>query len=289
MTFLQLLIALGLERLMPHWMQYRIYYFFTDYLDRVASFFGTRSTWLTYLSLLLAIAMPLLLIVIIESWLQVILLGNFLFGMLVLFYCLGPKDLALQVDEMLAACERQDEVALQQATANLLDENNEQDSNHCGQDMAAAMAFEALDRIFGVLFWFALAGPAGAMLFRTTQLVSRHYRNETSERFDAAQMLYWIVAWLPSRLLALGYALAGHFTQSLQSWFREAPDAMSTRQAMCFFLANGASGALDLPESSSGEWEETAFQLRNSMALIWRTLLIWLAVIALLTIGSWMN
>lgn len=69
-------------------------------------------------------------------------------------------------------------------------------------------------QMFGVLFWFVLLaplGPVGAVLFRTASILARRWTN-TQGRFGLfALRAFHAINWLPARLTALTYAIAGNF------------------------------------------------------------------------------
>jgi len=82
------------------------------------------------------------------------------------------------------------------------------------------------DAIFGTLFWFALLGGPGALLFRLANTLDAMwgYRTERfnlfgrfAARFDDA------LNWLPARLTALTYALLGRTRNALACWKAQAP------------------------------------------------------------------
>ena len=91
-----------------------------------------------------------------------------------------------------------------------------------------AIFVQANNRVFGVLFWFMALGPAGAWLFRVSDLMRRRavfeYRgradasSEVPEFVGALQVIHGILAWGPARLLALGYALVGGFDRARGAW-----------------------------------------------------------------------
>lgn len=82
------------------------------------------------------------------------------------------------------------------------------------------------DAIFGTLFWFALLGGPGALLFRLANTLDAMwgYRTERfnlfgrfAARFDDA------LNWVPARLTALTYALLGQTRNALACWRTQAP------------------------------------------------------------------
>jgi adenosylcobinamide-phosphate synthase len=68
------------------------------------------------------------------------------------------------------------------------------------------------DAVFGTLFWFALFGGAGALLFRLANTLDAMwgYRDQRFADFGwAAARLDDLLNFVPARLTALSYALCG--------------------------------------------------------------------------------
>ncbi|QDX81603.1 cobalamin biosynthesis protein [Denitratisoma sp. DHT3] len=81
------------------------------------------------------------------------------------------------------------------------------------------------DAVFGALFWFALLGGPGAVLFRLANTLDAMwgYKSPRYRNFGwAAARLDDALNWLPARLTALTYALLGNTTQAITSWRHQA-------------------------------------------------------------------
>lgn len=82
------------------------------------------------------------------------------------------------------------------------------------------------DAVFATLFWFALLGGAGAVLYRLVNTLDAMwgYRNERFEHFGwAAAHVDDLLNYLPARLVALTYGLCGSTRAALSCWRRQAP------------------------------------------------------------------
>ncbi|MDP3138644.1 MAG: CobD/CbiB family cobalamin biosynthesis protein, partial [Burkholderiaceae bacterium] len=82
------------------------------------------------------------------------------------------------------------------------------------------------DAIFGTLFWFALLGGPGAVLFRLANTLDAMwgYRTERFNHFGwAAARIDDGLNWLPARLTALTYAVLGQTRTALACWRTQAP------------------------------------------------------------------
>ena len=85
--------------------------------------------------------------------------------------------------------------------------------------------------VFGVLGWYSVLaaaglGPAGAVLYRLTEFVSRYWRYKSraqsqpvSESLQAVAARAWMaVDWMPARVTALGFAVVGSFEEAIDGW-----------------------------------------------------------------------
>jgi AmpE protein len=106
---------------------------------------------------------------------------------------------------------------------------------------------------------------------------------------EAAIELHAWLAWIPARLTAIGYAIAGHFDEALHAWrgVRQA-SLRTTAENNELLLAAVGTGAMALEEGEDDDVQERG--VRGASAanrLVFRQLLIWLVVIAALTLYGW--
>lgn len=148
------------------------------------------------------------------------------------------------------------------------------------------------DAIFGALFWFALLGGPGALLFRLANTLDAMwgYRTERFNRFGwAAARIDDLLNWIPARLTALTYALLGKTRQALACWRAQAPGWESPNAGPVMSAGAGSLGVLLGGAAIYHGQEEirpplgtgpapVAADLDRAIALIRHSLWLWLAV-----------
>ncbi|MCZ8129795.1 MAG: regulatory signaling modulator protein AmpE [Steroidobacteraceae bacterium] len=297
MSFLALLVALGLERLFssrlrvrgPGWLLAYVRGALRSVL-RASS--GSRLAWTLGGAVLPGLAVAL----------AIGLLGadrhGFLWTVLaavVLFYALGPRDLQQEVDEYRAALARGDAPAAARVAAEILEHDARQRRGPVLGSVAEAVFVQANNRLFGVVFWFVLLGPFGAATFRVTDLLRREALLHAG-RVDAppvaagvaqdCQRVHGWLAWLPARLLALSYGLAGSFEDSFAGWrryLREESDHFADANDRLLVHAGR--------EALGARWTaapDEAARVGHAVGLVHVALVAWLAALAALTLVAWL-
>jgi membrane protein required for beta-lactamase induction len=210
-----------------------------------------------------------------------------------LLYSLGPRDLDAEVHLFLNAWEQGDEekakVFAQQingATAKPVK------AEALGRIVVEGIFVAAHERWFGVIFWFVILGPLGALWYRLACVLRdkcvRH--GEESTFADTALMMHHILAWIPTRLTLLGYALAGSFADAADAWRKETYGWKRNWLVNNYqLLIHGGLGALQLGEELAADETRPvdARQVRAALGLVLRTLILAIVLIAVVTLGSW--
>jgi AmpE protein len=242
--------------------------------------------------LALIIGLPVLLIGLLQVALHPSLWGvpGFVFGLLVLFYCWGPRDLDLDVD---AIVEAPDSDHKRDAAASLL--HAEPAPVLDGHALVEGVFQGALRRWFGPLFWFMVLGPAGALLYRLTALLGSdpaHAEAPPAQR-EGARWLLAVLEWPVAHLMTIALALAANFDAVFRAWRDWHAGGMRLDTGFLGAAARAsvdieiADDDTDLPDGDAIAATPALLELRDAMSLVWRMLLLWLAVIAIMVIAHW--
>lgn len=289
----------------------RHFAWYGNWLRWLDSRFSEGSFWRGRYGIVLALLPPLVGLVLFQLALDEPLLGlaGLLLGVVVLFYAWGPRDLDLDVD---AIVEARDPIARREAAAKLWPEGAKVDSLDGASlvdatslvdaaSLVAAVFRNALRRWFGVLFWFLLLGPVGALLYRLAALSAEgeYARALPAETAGGARALLALLDWPVAQLMTLSMALVGNFDTVVGAWreaggtsFRLDADFLGAA-ARASVKSELADEAMDYAESSDVNTTGVMAsapelpELRDAMSLVWRILLLWLAVIALFVIAGW--
>jgi len=178
--------------------------------------------------------------------------------------------------------------------------------------------------VFGVFFWFVLLstvglGPAGAVLYRLAEFVSRYwsYRSGSAgialnERLaELSLRLFHALDHVPARLTASGFAVVGNFEEAVNCWRRDSVLWKHDNEGVILAAAAGAVGVRLGGGSAPGLTPDRAktFEagappdsaaaagstpgappqlghLRSVVALVWRSVVLWMLLLALLSLAN---
>lgn len=168
--------------------------------------------------------------------------------------------------------------------------------------------------VFGVFFWYALLsifglGPAGAVVYRLADYVQRRWPHEAQTDGGVSQTLAkvarqaWLTLdWLPARATALAFAIVGSFEDAMDGWRHHAQKFPQDNDGVILAATAGAinvqlGGArlAPLPEEDAPAGDESAStpgrpaqlgHLASVVGLVWRSVIMWLVLVALLTMAN---
>jgi adenosylcobinamide-phosphate synthase len=177
--------------------------------------------------------------------------------------------------------------------------------------------------VFGVLAWFSVLaafglGPAGAVLYRMSEFVARYWRHRTAAEAQpaspalqsAAGRAWHVIDWIPARVTAVAFAVVGSFEEAIDCWRNYAQRFPNDNDGVVLAATSGAvnvrlggealkpafapggsqgfrsTGAetMDDTESTPGREAEVG-HLRSIVGLVWRSVVLWMVLLALLTLA----
>jgi adenosylcobinamide-phosphate synthase len=177
--------------------------------------------------------------------------------------------------------------------------------------------------VFGVFFWFVLLstlglGPLGAVLYRMAEFASRYWTYPSkalgvpaNERLmRVSQRMFALIDHLPARLTAFGFAVVGNFEEAINNWRRDSVLWRHLNEGVILAAAAGAvgvqlggdaapgvtpersrtfeAGPTDTPgaDGSTSGVPPQLGHLRSVVGLVWRSVVLWMLLVALLTLAN---
>ncbi|MDD2546952.1 MAG: CobD/CbiB family protein [Burkholderiaceae bacterium] len=176
--------------------------------------------------------------------------------------------------------------------------------------------------VFGVLAWFSVLaavglGPTGAVLYRLAEFVARYWAGKpragvqpVSDALRSASARAWQkMDWLPARLTALSFAVVGSFEEAIDGWrfhaqrfpndndgvllaatagainVRLGGEALKARPELPL-LQQGLEIDADIGDSGATPGRDPEVgHLRSVVGLVWRSVVVWMLLLALLTLA----
>lgn len=284
MNLISILIALAVEtfyRPIQELRRYNWFYRYSDFLYNRLDGQGWRDG---PLGIILVVGSVVFGVWLVEAMLNgVAAFFSFLFGVAVLIYTLGPRDLEEEVNEFTEAVERGDYEAGEIIATRMAGYDISGSPIEATRHVMEGILVQSNVRMFGILLWFMLLGPVGAVLFRLSCELKNYSIDSESGYAAAARDLYRIMIWLPTHLVVLGFALAGSFVDTVSLWKSYSEIWKTDSEALLIESGIGAISHDPHDEEGTPDLEG----VHQIMALVKRTLLVWLAALALLTLTGW--
>lgn len=178
--------------------------------------------------------------------------------------------------------------------------------------------------VFGVFFWFVVLstlglGPAGAVLYRMAEFAGRYWAFKsrtldapTNERLmRLSRRSFGLIDYIPARMTATGFAIVGNFEEAVNGWRRDASLWLHPNEGIILASAAGALGlqlggaaapgvtpdrsktfdsgvdadATGADGSTPGAPAQLG-HLQSVVGLVWRSVVLWMLLLALLTLAN---
>ena len=321
MGFLSLLFALVIEQVRPFTGISRLRTWGGGWIDWVLKSFDAGGSGQGMLCWSIAALVPAACVIFIH-WALALWLGlfsAFVWNVAVLYATLGFRQFSHYFTEIRTALEMgDDETArrvLQSWTGPLPLVSTRAEII---RRLVVQSVLSAHRHVFGVITWYSIGsllglGPAGAVVYR----IGASIQARALMRVDAgsgtssavqqfAGRLWWFLDWLPVRMTAMGFAFVGSFEESIDLWRRWEIIKPGDNDALLLAATSGAigiqlnepagvvladpwleplDGKVEPGEAVDGHQSPQIGHLAAVVGLVWRTVVMWLVLLALMTLA----
>jgi AmpE protein len=286
MTIISILLAFGLCHFVRELGRFRKRQWLTTWVNFGNEAFGKLPLWQDILGFLVIIAVPLIVLLLLNQVLISALgsTGSFILSLVVLVYCFGPRDLDTDVAMVVEADSDEDRAT---ALNRILHRAAPDDADQARAAAVEGVFLEALRRWFGVIFWFAVLGILGAFLYRLVDWLVNENHKLTDEQLGLFTRLLQIMDWPAAQLMTLSLAVATDFDSVFTAWkrYHDEQGHGLFEGDNGFLLASARSIVLTGHAARDGyadQIEGPMICLQQAMDLTWRILGVWLTVLAML-------
>ena len=228
---------------------------------------------------LLLVAVPVVAVVFLMNTLEPVLFGFvwIVAAVVFLLWSLGRADIKKRYELYRARCREGDFEAVLLALdsqQNTQEEPVPVDSELSIHEQAQRyLLYLDLQSWFSVVFWFFVAGPAAAVAYRIIRL------SHESDSSELLQKLLHVVDFIPARLVAVAFSLAGDFIRSRDTLLDECADVASDAPSVLYRVSDSALSVSPAPGGELSEWAER----RNieQQDLVQRAAGLWLVLLSL--------
>ncbi len=286
MTIISILIAFTLCHFVRELRHLRRFDWFSSFTDFCNKNLKKLPGWSGPVGFLTILGLPLLAAYFVNDLLYSVLglLGTFLFAIVMLIYTFGPRDLDIDVRQVIRA---EGDEQQKEALTSLLDGPIPEEKDACQTAAINAVFTKALKRWFAIIFWFAVLGIYGALLYRLAEWLTDDDFGLSFEQKDLFASLCKIMEWPVAQLITLSLAVATDFDCVYRAWRQ-----YHIKLGHGLFEGNNdfmLTSAVTMVKSGRAELDGYADQLQGPMAtiklsmdLVWRSLGVWATVLAIL-------
>ena len=228
------------------------------------------------------------------------------FNVAVLYFLMGFRQFSGSFSTILEALRNGDIDVARESLSSWRNQNaDELDAAEVAKLAIEEGLIGAHRHVFGMMFWFVvIPGPAGAVLYRLSGMLSDRWGRRGGEDYvefgGFARQVFEVLDWIPSRLTAITFAIVGDFEDAIYCWRTQSNSWGNLEQGIVLAAGAGALGVrlgeavhqdgsvVFRPELGLGE-EADVNHMTSGVGLVWRSVLIWMLLIALVTLATWLG
>ena len=272
MTLITILICLTLQRFFGLNTQIYCERCFECVLKPMIPLMKKLGPW----GVILLTVVPALLVLAVAHWLlSDLYFGVFysLFSLVILLLCMDLRDLDRPLRNYFEAQGRGDQQAALEFAKGFAENGAIVDEKTLNRAVTQEIFLKSQDRVFSVLFWYLVLGIYGATAYAMIAMLHRHATQVNLSHSPVLGKVRDLLSWLPGRLAGLSYALVGHFTVGFAYCLKHAMGGLETVQR--FSVEAGLAAMIQDKDES-----------KTALGLINRAIVLWMVVVALVTLGT---
>lgn len=305
MSFFALAAALLLEHYHPLASRSRLYVWFVRLANALERHLNAGRYRYGVLAWMVAVLVPVLLVGLVHVFLaRMGALFALAFDVVVLYVTLSVRQFTDQAAAVAAALLRDDTA---EAEALLGRWRPQPPAAGLPKPVLVRLALEHLfscaqRQFFAPAFWFVLLGPSGALLYRLAHTLHQKWGELDPTEFGRFGLFsaraFAVLDGVPSRVLALSFAIVGNFEDAVHGWREQARAWHDALLGPALAAGAGALGVrLGGPLPYPGRFQTRAElgngaepepeHIEHGVGLVMRAVALWLAILLLLTISAW--
>lgn len=322
MSFLATLIALLIEQARPLSEDNLVHIIMRSWARMCARTFDAGGGHHAWLSLLFAVMLPTAAVVLVH-WALLFWLGSavaMVWSVAILYVTLGFRQFSHHFTKIRDALETGDEAGARELLARWRHiDASELPRKEVIRHVIEHSVISAHRHVYGVLAWFSILaalglGPAGAVFYRMAEFVARYWQPALATRVvhvspslqSVAHSVWTWVDWVPARFTALSFAVVGSFEDAIDEWRLCESRRLGQNDDVIIAATAGAlnirlgDGLGQMPVGAAAEADESddpqarfatartppeLAHLAVVVGLVWRAVVLWMLLLALLTLA----
>lgn len=321
MSFIATLIALLLEQARPLSPGNLVHSGMRSWVRACARTFDAGTAQHAWLSVLFAVMVPSLVVMVIHwaLWMSLGLVFAMLWSVAILYVTLGFRQFSHHFTKIRDALDSGDEIAARELLAKWAHlDASELPRKEVLRHVIEHSVISAHRHVYGVLAWFSILaalglGPAGAVIYRMSEFSARYWRQGRDDHtalvslaLQSAVAKVWdVVDWLPARFTAMSFAVVGSFEDAIDEWRLCETRGLASNDAVIIAATSGAVNVRlgdDLrdrnppvpTDGADDEANDASVMMRAQpelahlnviVGLVWRAVVLWMLLLALLTLA----
>ena len=303
MSFISILFALLLEQVRPLAPVNAVHSSLRQWVRWVLRNFDAGNPQHGWLAWSIAIFVPCAVVVALH-WALLLSagwIGATLWSIAILYSTVGFRQFSHHFTEIRDALDAGDEPLARELLAKWMRlDASSLPRNEIVRNVIEHSVLSAHRHVFGVIAWYALMsavglGPAGAVFYRVSEYLGGYVNRP--ERLDSqiyspavkanANKAWFVIDWVPVRITALGFAFVGSFEDAVDCYRQHEMNYPGDNNGVVLAATAGAVNVkLGPPDQPGSGRPPQPMHLRAVVGLVWRTVVLWMVFLALISIAK---